>query len=869
MPYQLIYTSAARLLDSPLSGYGVVARSENMPAALVRTLVELSEYKEPADQGVLGPQFSYHVEECQNTLYHIFTSVRSAGADYSKRSCHIAHHLALRAEEMHALCQSSLPPTPAGILLTLELRRYWVHHWRREPEYLGANAMPPLNESPSASNFPTWLIFTGNAENARLFQMPPYHQGSLIIVPQKTQSRDLLRLLHESYTLLPTLGWGVAFSTYSVESDSLESTCRLFTVAGSALCQRALRSGFPMLELKPGLRVIPQSSPPPQTIPRSGMAPRLQPRPPQPRVAAPPAPRPQGQAAAAQSAPAAPAPQYSYAEDRSNDTFEHPWHKPKRKAPTLGLLYAVAALALCGAAWAGARFLSHTEGRHRSTPDEAEVIYLSSEPQSPAAAKAHHHEPIAPAPAPEQADEQQEEPTPEPVDEPTDEPTDEPEDEPTPPTVAEPAADQEPPTAAEEAPDRGISLADLTTGETLATVAGSALPEQLAAIIPGKVGESRHLHLGEYRIHEAHEQDDRLTRFQAGKKKYSAKGTSASKPFLELRRESKSKCSIIPADESLPTITLYLKDNYLIGITTEDGTPAAVLLPLADEEKRTLHGALLLPALSISLHTARTNPYLQKPKKPLTFNGGMLDWKTEGNTHTGTLSREKLFEKNPLMSTLRKDMRRTLMMSGPPTSHLPDIAPGGMHSEVTIAKMPKGSAYGCELRDGVVTLLRRMGGELCQRFDDKCLSQPSGIPMAHALWVIGKMANSNTLSDDLLRPYVQLFVQNDGLEKKLRALIPHELADCCLSANIPRNADKNERRDEFRRLKNALTREKRKALLSAIEAHLSEELTKLRDAILNEFNEECTKEQDYYLILKSVHVDKEQLTWTFELQQAQ
>ena len=866
MPYQLIYTSAARLLDSPLSGYGVVARSEPMPTSLVRTLIEMSEYKEPADQGIHGPQFSYHVVECLNTLYHIFTCVRPAGADYSKRSCHLAHHLALRADEMHALCRGAEPPTPAGILLSLELRRYWVHHWQKAPEHLGENTIPPLWENPSAVNSPTWQIFTGNADNARILVTPPFHQGCLVVVPQKSQSRDILRLLHESYTLSPTLGWGISFCTYSVEGDSLESSLRLFTVAGSALCQRAMRTGFPMLELTPGLKFIPQSSPAPQPIPPSGMAPRrMQQAPPPPRSASVPPP-------AAAAAPATPHAEalplsaltnqqyYSYAEDRSNDIFEHPWRREKRSVPVLLLLYGLAALALCAAGIALCLLLTSAPPTEQPappadtappqvalpTPSEkpADLPPLPIQPTEPPADTPVADAPEPPKPIP---------PTPQPPEPPpaTDTPVATPDDYPDDAPEDDPEADNTP------TPPVTLSAADFRESACQAIFIGKELPRKLLEILPLTKGSSVSLHYGEYRVHVS---DKKPAIYNQDRHTYSAEGYTSSAPFLKIHSISESKYRIIPIGETqIPAVTLHLRGNKLSGITTDDGAPAALQLAVADETSREIHRFILLAQVNLQLHVPAAESPLPKMTQPLVFNEKMVDFGKGSQSFSATLNLEECRNENPYIRKLRGETKRNARL----TSQLPDVCPG-FRNELVITDSKNENSYAYRLKDGESTVFYRVGAELKYRFD-KYLSKPEGMPMSRVLQLIIGMRNKKP-TDATLRDYIQKFNQDAEMERILRTEIFREIPDCC-SAHVPQNAGSQDWKNEITRLKKTLNEKNRKEMLAHLKAYLSKELTGILSDIYREYNVESSVDQYFYLHLKDVELSKGQLKWSFELEE--
>ena len=917
MPYQLIYTSAAQLLDSPLSGYGVVARSENMPAALVRTLIELSEYKEPADQGILGPQFSYRVEECHNTLYHIFTSVRPAGADYSKRSCHIAHHIALRAEEMHALCRGgSGAPTPAGILLSLELRRYWVHHWQKAPEYLGDHTLPPLTENPSVSHFPTWLVLTGSGDNARVFQTPPFHQGCLVIVPQKSQSRDLLRLLHESYTLSPTLGWGISFCTYSVEGDSLESTRRLFTIAGSALCARAQRVGFPMLELRPGFRLVPQSAPAPLPIPASGMAPRLQARP----ASAPYRQQPPAMPAPAAAAPAAaPAPQvepltlsklpprqYHYAEDRSNDTFETPWRAEKRRISTPALAYGAAALMLlcCGVMW-----LSSRSGSSPTTPAAdtqpakpalppskfPPLVHEPATPAEPTLPTAEQPLPIAPpqppaeepTPAVEPAEAPTDTPAVEPAvepavsstDTPTDTPAEPPVDEPAePPTPAEEPADtpaeppaEEPPAEEPKEPEKQIKYA---YGPTEACLVGERLPEALLDILPRSAGGIIRLEHGDYCVHIGEEEDEGVE-YRKGDKLHRVKTMSPGKGhvLVECSTNNPNKCILTSSDGSVPKVTLHLAGDKLREITVDGSKNVAVQLPLWDAETQKVQRILLLPNIRVRLTPAEKQPATELPTdnlNKLQFSRSLLDKKDKTAWDEYARKEAEYAAKNKKISCLAEQKLR-VKLSPQPTLHLPQLYKSDV--DIKIDNSSTDSRFVCKMKSEKPELLRvfKPIEELRSRFSKEfheSVGWDSGTPLKSledAYREVYRLAQSSRTPDmDKLRPYINLYKQRELANLLRRVYREHPDLAC----HAPANASPIEWIDEAKNIKSRLKDESnRTQLLKDMEEYLGSRLDDLLYEIRKEFMETGLNAPVYYLQLKDVYAEKGKLIWKFELQQ--
>ena len=152
MSFQLIHTSSLHLLDSQASGYGTVARSEKLPRALCNKLTALSIYREPRMRpATVGPQFSYHIIDHAGAAWHVLTCTQQAGADYSGRGCHIAHHLVLEQREITALLESKSRPTPAGITLALLKNGFWKNQWKGEPGFITDEPMLKAGDLPDAS----------------------------------------------------------------------------------------------------------------------------------------------------------------------------------------------------------------------------------------------------------------------------------------------------------------------------------------------------------------------------------------------------------------------------------------------------------------------------------------------------------------------------------------------------------------------------------------------------------------------------------------------------------------------------------------------------------------------------------------------
>lgn len=270
MSFQLIHTSALNLLDGQASGYGTVARTEQMPQALCYKLGALSVFREPrGGAATSGPQFSYHIIDHAGHSWHVLSCVQPAGADYSGRACHIAHHLVLSPAEVAAMLENKLRPTPAGVSLALLNCGFWKSSWSGAPAFIRTEPELSPDDLPDANAQPTWKQLTGHKANARAFFTPPYDRESLITVIPGTPVQEVLSLFHESDWLTHTRGWGMSYTTAADDADTFSETLRMVCRPDSPLVQRAIRTGHPVLHVERGLEIPLPPPEPPGSLPVS------------------------------------------------------------------------------------------------------------------------------------------------------------------------------------------------------------------------------------------------------------------------------------------------------------------------------------------------------------------------------------------------------------------------------------------------------------------------------------------------------------------------------------------------------------------------------------------------------------------------
>ena len=112
MPWQLIYTSAPRLLTAGQTGFGTVARHRDIPPLVVSAVERASQFARLPGMDAARIVFSHRVVDAAGARYHVLSRVASAGADYTGRTNHVAHHLIVTSAEAADLTWASAESRP-------------------------------------------------------------------------------------------------------------------------------------------------------------------------------------------------------------------------------------------------------------------------------------------------------------------------------------------------------------------------------------------------------------------------------------------------------------------------------------------------------------------------------------------------------------------------------------------------------------------------------------------------------------------------------------------------------------------------------------------------------------------------------------
>lgn len=201
--YQLVYTSSAQSLTRGRSGFSTVARSADMPAALVPKIEALSQYDIAS-----GTVFSHRIVEAMGQKYHVLTRTKDCGLDYTNRNNYIAHHIIISDSQTKALNVS-----PADIMLGFG---GWLDRFDGPPRLLD-DVGDRLINSIEAQSLPAeyWKSRFGDCAYAAVLC-----DGAFISC-RVGDALEILKLYSQAILLRRLTGdvWSVTFTTFMLPSD--------------------------------------------------------------------------------------------------------------------------------------------------------------------------------------------------------------------------------------------------------------------------------------------------------------------------------------------------------------------------------------------------------------------------------------------------------------------------------------------------------------------------------------------------------------------------------------------------------------------------------------------------------------------------
>ena len=239
MAWQLIYTSAPRLLEAGRSGFGTVARHRQISPLLVSTIERASQFARLPGLGADRVIYCHRIVAVAGGRFHVLSCIRDSGADYTGRTNHLAHHLIVEPREVAALGPRGA--SPADVLLAMP----WVAAWDEAPRFLeAADEIALANFSPQSVN--EWTKATGDANNAWLLANGDASRGAYLLCPSGIDARALFAA---SLRLAPDRLWQIPFTTALQPSDESSDFRWIALEVDSTLRAQAESSSRPVLDL--------------------------------------------------------------------------------------------------------------------------------------------------------------------------------------------------------------------------------------------------------------------------------------------------------------------------------------------------------------------------------------------------------------------------------------------------------------------------------------------------------------------------------------------------------------------------------------------------------------------------------------------
>ena len=240
MAWQLIYTSAPRSLEAGRSGFGTVARHRALSPLLVSAIERTSQFSRLPGVDTDRVISSHRIVTVAGSRFHLLSSIRDAGADYTGRTNHIAHHLIVDPREIAQLGAGG--PSPADVLLAMT----WATSWSEHPRYLEAADEVALATLHARTTGTAWQRITGDPNQAWLLATGDASRGAYIIQPPDV---DLREVFAESLRLMPERLWQISFTTSLQPSDESADFRWIGIEERSPLRAQAESSGRPVLNL--------------------------------------------------------------------------------------------------------------------------------------------------------------------------------------------------------------------------------------------------------------------------------------------------------------------------------------------------------------------------------------------------------------------------------------------------------------------------------------------------------------------------------------------------------------------------------------------------------------------------------------------
>jgi len=243
MAFQLVYTSAPKLLQAGRTGFGTVARHPALKGTLQDEIERISQFSRVAGLNAHRTIYAHRVLNIRGEVFNVISRIRDAGSDYTGRTNHIAHHIVVPASEAkHDL-------SPVDLIIHLEHSGIWRNSWEEGPREFSPEDEVEIAGFSKLIDLPA--THWHPSKNAALPASIQYYESCWILHGGENTNDgtpQILWLLGESL-LLTQFPWNVSFSTDIQPTERVEELRWKGVCNTSPMRAVALQSVRPTIDL--------------------------------------------------------------------------------------------------------------------------------------------------------------------------------------------------------------------------------------------------------------------------------------------------------------------------------------------------------------------------------------------------------------------------------------------------------------------------------------------------------------------------------------------------------------------------------------------------------------------------------------------
>jgi len=243
MAFQLVYTSAPKLLQAGRTGFGTVARHPALKGTLQEEIERISQFSRVAGLDIHRTIYAHRVLNVRGEAFNVISRIRDAGSDYTGRTNHIAHHIVVSSSE------AKQDLSPVDLIIQLEHSGIWRNAWEDGPKEFSADDEIKIAGFTKLIDLPAthWQP----AKNAALPASGRYSESCWILHGGELNNDGtpmILWMIGESL-LLAQSPWNISFSTDIQPTERVEELRWKGVCNSSPMRAVALQSVRPTIDL--------------------------------------------------------------------------------------------------------------------------------------------------------------------------------------------------------------------------------------------------------------------------------------------------------------------------------------------------------------------------------------------------------------------------------------------------------------------------------------------------------------------------------------------------------------------------------------------------------------------------------------------